>query len=318
MLNSLIKATTSSSQQLKFVCSNFTTLQKPLSQTRTAAAATKKSFFSSSARLLSSNSKPTNQNSSTTNAQSRTKNRTAVVDFSWSSSSSSNSHLDKIVNFKERLGLRALNKPKEKQKRTGLLNVQEGFRSSIRMSQTCVNYFAHSFIDRCSDKRKDRKWIEEQLRSEKAVFILFYVDKPFVRVNNFKSTFSLCKLNYSQVRVLLAADSINNNTEQQKQQQPKLPCVTVFLGVEYEKNVEFCCSEDENDIAKRSPYSNPELYSNKDSFSPWFAIDTSGFDSSVENVGKLFADEGEFFEGNFLRMMTIQDTLESSIIAQVK
>ena len=45
------------------------------------------------------------------------------------------------------------------------------------MMQPTINYFAHSFIDRCSDKRKDLKWIDEQTKSDKAVFILFHVDK---------------------------------------------------------------------------------------------------------------------------------------------
>ena len=31
----------------------------------------------------------------------------------------------------------------------------------------------------------------------------------------------------------------------------------------------------------------------------------------------MFSQYGEFFEGNFLRLMAIQDSLESSIIAQV-
>ena len=39
-----------------------------------------------------------------------------------------------------------------------------------------VNYFAHSFIDRCSDKRKSPEWIQEQQHSRDSVFVLFHLD----------------------------------------------------------------------------------------------------------------------------------------------
>jgi hypothetical protein len=182
----------------------------------------------------------------------------------------------------------------------------------IRMTQPCVNYFAHSFIDRCSDKRKDKQFIEEQMKSDKAVYILFHVDKPFVKINDSKSKFSLCKLNYSQVNFLL--EKAQTNEQESSKISESSPCTCVFLGLQYEKNPEFFTDETQSSC---SPYSNPGLYNNKSTFTPWFAIDTSGYDSNLENVSKNFLNEGEFFEGNFLRMMAIQDELESSIIAQV-
>lgn len=179
------------------------------------------------------------------------------------------------------------------------------------MTQPTINYFGHSFIDRCSDKRKDKEWIESQLHSDQSVFILFHVDKPFVKKDELKKTFSLRKFNYDKVKHLLVNDTKAENGDTASKK-----CTVVFLGLEYEKNSEFletCVSE------CRSPYSNPELYGDKTAHKAWFAVDTSGYDRSVENVNKAFSTEdGEFFEGNLLRLMAIQDTMESSIIAQAR
>jgi hypothetical protein len=185
-----------------------------------------------------------------------------------------------------------------------------------RMTLPCVNYFAHSFIDRCSDKRKDKKFIGEQMKSDKAVYILFHVDKPFVKIDDSKSSFVLCKLNYSQVKFMVEEEEVSKTNENEGNARDKSSssCTCVFLGLQYEKNADFATDESQSSC---SPYSNPGLYNNKDSFTPWFAVDTSSYDLNLENVRKLFLNEGEFFEGNFLRMMAIQDELESSIIAQV-
>lgn len=171
----------------------------------------------------------------------------------------------------------------------------------IKMTQPTINYFAHSFIDRCSDKRKDTQWINEQMKLEKSVFILFHVDKPFVSVDDSKKMFTLSKFTYEQVKQFVDTEDLVKK------------CVCVFLGVEYDK-------AGNNELTPadcHSPYSNPELY-NKNEFRAWFAIDTSAFDENVENVSKLFIENGKFFEGNFLRLMAIQDLKESSIIAQAR
>lgn len=187
--------------------------------------------------------------------------------------------------------------------------------------QTTINYFGHSFLDRCSDKRRDHQWIKEQIQSDKSVFVLFHNDRPFVLTSSEdKNMYSLYKFNYDEVKKFLEPiENINNNI--------KTKCVFIFLGVEYEKNEKELSNDDHNNNNSNkkksnfeichSPYSKDSLY-NKDDHKAWFAIDTSGFDENIENVTNILSlDKAQFFEGNFLRLLAIQDSLQSSIIAQV-
>lgn len=186
--------------------------------------------------------------------------------------------------------------------------------------QTTINYFGHSFLDRCSDKRRDYEWIKEQMQSDKSVFVLFHNDRPFVLTSaEDKNMYSLYKFGYDEVKQFLEPiENVNNNI--------KTKCVYIFLGVEYEKNETGLSNDDHNNNSNKnksnfevchSPYSKDSLY-NKDDHKAWFAIDTSGFDENIESVTKLLSlDRAQFFEGNFLRLLAIQDSLQSSIIAQV-
>ncbi len=121
--------------------------------------------------------------------------------------------------------------------------------------------------------------------------------------------YSLYKFSYSEVKQFLE----RNTTD------AKPLCTSIFLGLEYEKRVDG--DEDLDSYTQCwSPYSNPYMY-NKEKHRPWFAVDTSGFDLNIENVQKNFAEnlkKGQFFEGNFLRLLAIQDLSESSIIAQAR
>jgi len=177
-----------------------------------------------------------------------------------------------------------------------------------------INYFAHSFIDRCSDRRKDVEWINEQLKSSNTIFILFHVDKPFVSIDTANNMFSLTRFSYKDVKEFIEPGEQTETC--QKHSKTKF----IFLGLEYEKAN--TTDADDNDEANRakmlySPYSYSDTY-NKNSAKAWFAIDTSNFDSNIENIQKMFTKHGQFFEGNFLRLMAIKDIQESSIIAQAR
>lgn len=176
-----------------------------------------------------------------------------------------------------------------------------------------VNYFGNSFLDRQSDRRKDSKWLDEQMRSPKSVFILFHVDRPFMSINSEKNEFELSKFTYEQVKPFL---------ENQKQSQQGDATNWLFLGIEYERN-ENATNTTTEPLDKgqiwsiRSPYSNIDNYYNRDEYRSWFAIDTSSFDENTDKIGKIVGESGKFYEGNFLRMMAIHDVFESSVIAQV-
>lgn len=199
-----------------------------------------------------------------------------------------------------------------------VLNQTNKFRTNIlkdtsfykKMSQPNINYFGHSFIDRSSDKRKDAEWIERQLRRDNTVFVLFHVDKPFVAMHPSKKSFSLHKFSYDQVSSLLATPNAKRSDG------------LIFLGIERELNKNFEPTQSGTPYDTIfSPYSHPDINTkteNEDSFKSWFALDTSVFNSNLEQVNAMFAQYGEFFEGGFLRMMSIQDSLESSIIAQAR
>lgn len=82
--------------------------------------------------------------------------------------------LNQINNFK-------LKPYREKRSVSYLLKTKE-IESYTDMMNPTINYFAHSFIDRCSDRRKDQKWIDEQMKSDKAVFVLFHIDKVYLYI----------------------------------------------------------------------------------------------------------------------------------------
>lgn len=171
-------------------------------------------------------------------------------------------------------------------------------------SSIVTNYFGNSFLDRQSDRRKDPKWLDEQIRSPNTVFILFHVDRPLINVDDTNGTFSLSKFSYEQVKVFLEG---GHN------------CNWLFLGVEYEKNDTGVNNEASGGEvwSIRSPYSNIDNYYNRDEFKSWFAVDTSAFSDDLDTVAKMLNGSNKFFDGNFLRMMAIQDVYESSVIAQV-
>jgi len=108
--------------------------------------------------------------------------------------------------------------------------------------------------------------------------------------------YSLYKFNYEQIKSILAHQET----------------ICIFLGVEYEKN-----NETTSETNNQSPYSNPLIY-NRNNFKSWFAIDiVNESHLTSESTGSLFKD-GTFFEGNFLRLMSIQDYKQASIIAQAR
>ena len=153
------------------------------------------------------------------------------------------------------------------------------------------------------------------MRSPKAVFILFHVDRPFMGMDDSSNTFAMKKFTYEQVRPFLEAKT-NDETKQSK-----VTCNWLFLGIEYEKTEKgkLDSKSDGGEVwSIRSPYAHIDDYYNREEFRSWFAIDTSGFDEDADKIAKLFGSEsGKFYEGNFLRMMAIQDVFESSVIAQV-
>ena len=183
------------------------------------------------------------------------------------------------------------------------------------MSQPILNYYAHSFVDRCSEKRKDHAWLDQQIKSDKSVFVLFHVDRPFVKADSTNNQFSLTKLNYSQIKHLLDEENPNPKGDEEAKK-----TLWLFLGLQYDKNPKADDSGEDAALDEfqvlHSPYSDPDKYTH-DSYRAWFAIDTSNFYPNIEDVKVKFAEHGDFFEGNFLRLMAIQDLIEASIIAQV-
>lgn len=221
--------------------------------------------------------------------------------------SSSFNNLNFVLNQRHNFRLKTINETVLGRNSQNQLLREQSFHNNlyIKMTQANINYFGHSFIDRSSDKRKDPTWINEQMTNEKSVFVLFHVDKPFITMNASKNTFSLHRFSYEQIKALLV-----------KKEQKK-DCNFIFLGVEYDQNPEY---DGKNGLTPYettfSPYSNPHVY-DKSAVRSWFALDASNFNENLEEVSNMFADYGKFFEGNFLRLMAIQDSLESSIIAQV-
>ena len=194
--------------------------------------------------------------------------------------SSSFNNLNFVLNKKENLKLTPYEAIHTKIYNRQLLNSQNNF--FYKMSTPTINYFAHSFIDRASDKRKDKQWIDEQIRNENSVFVLFHIDKPFVTMNDTKNMYSLYKFNYSQIKMLF-----ENKTESENL------CKFVFLGVEYETKA----SKDETNFYEKtsSPYSHPDIYDHN-LFKSWFAIDASSYNTNVEQITNMFAQYVTFFE----------------------
>ena len=93
--------------------------------------------------------------------------------------SSNTSYIQNSNHILNKTSIFKLKTYRERKRRVNYLLKTKTFDENIYLEMTnpTINYFAHSFIDRCSDKRKDEKWIMDQMRSEKSVFVLFYVDK---------------------------------------------------------------------------------------------------------------------------------------------
>jgi hypothetical protein len=224
--------------------------------------------------------------------------------------SSGFNNLNFVLNQRSNFRLNTIREAQHKRKIKHLLRTYT-FNNNLytKMISPNINYFAHSFIDRSSAKRKDAEWIKEQFYKQNTVFILFHVDKPFIAIDTSKNMYCLERFSNSQIEKLFNEDSVENSTKREKS--------TVFLGIEYEPNKEF---EDDRNLTPYevtfSPYSHPEI-NNINSYKSWFAIDTSVFNEDPETIVKLLGGSGQFFEGNFLKLMSIQDSLESSIIAQV-
>jgi hypothetical protein len=178
---------------------------------------------------------------------------------------------------------------------------------SYKMSY--VNFFADTFIDRCSDQRKNKDWVNEKLKLNQTNFILFHIDKPFVIIDEEKKQFNLCKLKYQQIEFLL-----NNKTNVDDN------CTVLFLGLEYKRIVDENNNNNNNItssdfINSKSPYLSPDSY-DRESYTPWFAIETSNHDKNHQTIEKLFQN-GTFLLGNFIRMMSMEFREEASLIAQV-
>jgi len=63
-------------------------------------------------------------------------------------------------------------------------------------------------------------------------------------------------------------------------------------------------------------YCDKSLYDRQQS-KAWFAIDTLKYDEKVENIAQLF-EGGSFLEGNFVRITSVRDKSEASIISQAR
>lgn len=157
------------------------------------------------------------------------------------------------------------------------------------------NYFAHAFLDKGSEYRKNKDWILNELNSNSSIFVLFHIDKPFVKLNQEKQTYELYKLNNNQIKTYLQAK-----------------CTYLFMGIEYtELNSEYL----NNDHDSKSPYTRYELYK-RDKHVSWFAIDTQKYEEDAKESVKMFPD-GIFLEQNLMRMLSINNKEEASIISQV-
>lgn len=185
------------------------------------------------------------------------------------------------------------------------LNSKPNRNSVLIYRMSYVNFFADTFIDRCSEQRKNKEWIEDKLKHPFANFLLFHVDKPFVIIDDAKKEFNLNKLAYSQVEFLL------NNKNEEKERES---CVLIFLGLEYKRldnTVDNNNNKDDQNSQvaasinnfknSRSPYISPDLYDRND-YKPWFAIDTSNYDLNYQNVEKCFQN-GTFLQGLNLNFM---------------
>jgi hypothetical protein len=198
------------------------------------------------------------------------------------------------------------------------LNRKQNSILTYRMSY--VNFFADSFVDRCSEHRKNKEWIQDKLKHSSTNFILFHIDKPFVIIDDTKKEFNLCKLNYSQVEFLL---------KPKKEGEEREDCIVIFLGLEYKRLIDENNNNGENldqnskVLASinnfknsRSPYLTPDQYDRND-YKPWFAIDTSKYDLNHQNIENIFQN-GTFLQGNFIRMLSMEHREEASLIAQVR
>jgi NAD+ diphosphatase len=116
-----------------------------------------------------------------------------------------------------------------------------------------VNYFSHAPLNRRADKRKDKAWLNEQMKNPKSKYVLFSKLQPLAAKLPGEKRFCLAVLNYERISEVLGEDigSINN---------------VVFLGIE------------ESLLASDAEFDG-ELDHTKDDCA-WFAVDVSNIDNA--------------------------------------
>ncbi|XP_046861542.1 NAD-capped RNA hydrolase NUDT12-like isoform X3 [Xenia sp. Carnegie-2017] len=99
------------------------------------------------------------------------------------------------------------------------LNVLKHYRQFASVGYPSVNYFSHVPLNRMAEKRKDKVWLDQQMKNPKSMYVIFNQLKPLARKVASKKTFCLVKVNFRQLSEILGkqAEEIKN---------------VVFLGVE--------------------------------------------------------------------------------------
>lgn len=99
------------------------------------------------------------------------------------------------------------------------LNVLNSSKPLTSVNYPTVNYFSYAPLNRRADKRKDTKWLNDQMKDLKSKYVIFSKLKPLTAKISGEKRFRLAVLNYEKLGNVLGdqKESINN---------------IVFLGVE--------------------------------------------------------------------------------------
>ncbi len=143
------------------------------------------------------------------------------------------------------------------------LNVLNSQKPLTSVNYPTVNYFSHAPLNRCADKRKDKAWLNEQMKNPTSKYVLFSKLQPLAAKLPGKNRFRLAVLNYEKISNVLREERENIRN-------------VVFLGVE------------ENLLMPDSQLDGEPNETNHDC--AWFAVDVGEIDNASTKFLKACPD----------------------------
>lgn len=155
---------------------------------------------------------------------------------------------------------------------------QEHLAAGLPVAAKKSNFFCDSPLDRTSQRRNDKEWLESLTTKNETIYVLFTRLQPLARSNPVPPKYSLVRFSFAKAKTFLSSDA-----------------TVVFLGVEHASSD---AGDKSSDVRKAVG---------------WFAVDCG--DLTPENIGSL--EDGAVLLSNPLDLFQLSRS-EAAIVAQAR